>query len=315
MVNQSLLILLESVLGKGKETSNNNYAFVCPNCSAERAKAGKSKKAKLEINLATNLKKENYYHCWFCSDFKGKTIKSLFKKLKVPQTKIEELNRIIKPVLFESRKDDFLELPKEFIPLSQEAGIFWKQAMCYVESRGLTKYDIIRYNLGYCIDGIYSNRIIVPSYDENGSLNYFIARSYEKEAIQKYKNPKVSRDIIFNEFFINWEAPLILCEGPFDALAIKRNTVPLLGKSITDSLMKKIVTSKVKKIYIALDNDAMKTALKHAGELLNKGKEVYLVELNKKDPSQLGFEKFTQIIQNTQPLTFAGLINKKLELC
>jgi hypothetical protein len=55
-------------------------------------------------------------------------------------------------------------------------------------------------------------------------------------------------------------------------------------------------------------------ALKHAEEFINKGKEIYLVELTDKDPSQLGFDKFTQIIQNTQPLTFAGLLNKKLEI-
>jgi DNA primase len=314
MINQSLLNLLESVLGKGKETANNNYSFVCPNCINERARLGKSKKNKLEIQLVTNLKKENSYHCWFCH-IRGKTIKSLFKKLKLPQSKIDELSKIIKPTYNEVRKDDILELPKEFIPLSTAPqNLFYKRAMGYLRNRGVSSYDITRYNIGYCNDGPYSDRIIVPSLDLNGDLNYFIARSFENNPIQKYKNPKVSRDIIFNEFFINWDLPLVLCEGPFDFLAIKRNAIPLLGKTISDSLYKKIITSKVKKIYIALDSDAIKMALKHAEEFINKGKEIYLVELTDKDPSQLGFDKFTQIIQNTQPLTFAGLLNKKLEI-
>jgi Ran GTPase-activating protein (RanGAP) involved in mRNA processing and transport len=108
--------------------------------------------------------------------------------------------------------------------------------------------------------------------------------------------------------------PIILCEGPFDMMAIKRNVIPLLGKNIQDKLKKKLVTSQVQKIYIALDKDAIKQALSFCEELLNEGKEVYLVELQDKDPSEMGFENFTKLIQTTQPLTFSNLFEKKLEL-
>jgi hypothetical protein len=67
----------------------------------------------------------------------------------------------------------------------------------------------------------------------------------------KYKNPPISKDIVPFELFINWSSPLILVEGMFDALAVKRNAIPLLGKHIQKALMKKIVTSEVKK-YILL---------------------------------------------------------------
>jgi DNA primase len=114
--------------------------------------------------------------------------------------------------------------------------------------------------------------------------------------------------------FINWDLPIILCEGPFDAMAIKRNAVPLFGKNIQSSLMKKLVESKVQKIYIALDNDAVKQALKFCEQLLDVGKEVYLVELQGKDPSEMGFEHFTKLIQNTTPLTQYKLMEKKLSI-
>jgi len=97
-------------------------------------------------------------------------------------------------------------------------------------------------------------------------------------------------------------------------LAIKRNVVPLLGKNIQDKLKKKLVTSQVQKIYIALDKDAIKQALTFCEELLNDGKEVYLVELKDKDPSEMGFDNFTKLIQTTQPLTFLNLFKKKLQL-
>jgi len=156
--------------------------------------------------------------------------------------------------------------------------------------------------------------VIIPSYDNNGKLNYFTARSFEKDPYIKYRNPDVSRDIIPFELFINWDLPIILCEGPFDAIAIKRNVIPLLGKNIQSNLMKKLVSSKVKKIYIALDNDAIKQALKFCEELLNEGKEVYLVELPGKDPSEMGFKEFTKLVQKATPLNQFSLMEKKIML-
>ena len=156
--------------------------------------------------------------------------------------------------------------------------------------------------------------IIVPSYDADGRLNYFTGRSFEKNPYVKYRNPEVSRDIIPFELFINWDSPLILCEGPFDAIAIKRNAIPLLGKNIQQNLMKKIVTSSVEKLYIALDVDAQKQALQFAEYFMNQGKEVYLVELEGKDPSEMGFAHFTKLIQNTYPLDQYELMEKKLQL-
>ena len=156
--------------------------------------------------------------------------------------------------------------------------------------------------------------IIIPSYDENGKLNYFTGRSFEKNPFRKYKNPEASRNIIPFELFINWDLPLVLCEGPFDAIAIKRNAIPLLGSNLQGSLMRKIVTSTVKKIYIALDSDAIKKAIKYAEEFINEGKEVYMVELQGNDPSEMGFNDFTKLIQITPPLTQYDLMEKKLQL-
>jgi len=78
--------------------------------------------------------------------------------------------------------------------------------------------------------------------------------------------------------------------------------------------MKKIVTSAVEKIYIALDKDAQKQALNFCERLMNEGKEVYLVNLKDKDPSEMGFENFTKLIQETYPLTLSELLEKKLFL-
>jgi DNA primase len=309
MINQSLVALNNSVLGTGKQTARGNYAYHCPLC--------KHHKPKLEVNMSENSKGENPWHCWVC-DKKGKKLYQLFKAVEVAPEVMSELKAIVKYVGPETdiQVETKVTLPKEFKPLTniQKSNIMGRHALAYIKSRGITEEDILKYGIGYCETGRYANMVIIPSYDERGNINYFTGRSFEKEPSVKYRNPSVSRDIIPFELFINWELPLILCEGPFDAIAIKRNVIPLLGKNIQTKLMKKIVMSSVEKIYIALDRDAQKQALDFCERLMQEGKEVYLVDMQDKDPSEMGFASFTNLIQETYPLTFSGLLEKKLFL-
>jgi len=305
-----LLNVLNKTLGPSKKTSRNNYSFKCPNgCHPH--------KNKLEINLNTHQ-----YQCWVCGSskegIKGKNLIKLFKQLKASPEALSELRAIVKTETSdrEYAVEEKVSLPKEFKTFKNitQSNITGRQALAYLKSRNITDEDMLKYNIGYCETGPYKNMVIIPSYNANGDLNYFTGRSFEKEPKIKYKNPSVSRDIIPFELFINWSLPFILCEGPFDAIAIKRNVIPLLGKNIQPNLMKKIVMSSVDKIYIALDNDAQKQALNFCERLLNEGKEVYLVDMQDKDPSEMGFRNFINTISDTLPLTFSNLLEKKLYL-
>jgi hypothetical protein len=307
--NELILNILYQTLGSGKKTARGNYAFKCPNnCHPT--------KHKLEINIETHQ-----YQCWVCGGqkdgYKGSNLIKLLKQANIPSSKIDELKPLVKNNSYKPSEiqNNNVELPKEFIPLCNTLdNTIYKLALKYLKTRGITQDDILKYNIGYCENGLYHNMIIIPSYDSNGKLNYFTARSFEKNPYIKYRNPDISRDIIPFELFINWNIPIIICEGPFDAITIKRNAIPLLGKNIQPSLMKKIVTSAVKKIYIALDTDAISKAIKFAEEFMNEGKEVYLVELDKKDPSEIGFLDFTKLIQSTLPLNQYKLMEKKLSI-
>jgi len=156
--------------------------------------------------------------------------------------------------------------------------------------------------------------VVIPSYDKDGFLNYYVGRSFDKNAYIKHKLASSTKDIIGFEMYINWDLPIILCEGAFDAMAIKRNAIPLFGKRISDSLMKQIIESNVEKIYLALDEDALKDAFKHAETFLSYGKKVYLIEMGDKDPSELGFEAFTKLLHKATKLTASILMKKKLAL-
>ena len=309
MLNQPLIALSNSVLGTGKQTARGNYAYHCPFCNHH--------KPKLEINFTENKKGENPWHCWVC-DKRGKRLSQIFKQVSASPKAMEELRALVKTETAEREAvtTEAVNLPKEFKTFKNiiSSNIIGRHALAYLKSRNITEEDILKYNIGYCESGPYKNMVIIPSYDADGRLNYFTGRSFEKDAKIKYKNPSVSRDIIPFELFINWDIPFILCEGPFDAIAIKRNAIPLLGKNIQSNLMKKIVMSSVEKIYIALDKDAQKQALSFCERLMNEGKEVYLVDMHDKDPSEMGFKNFIETISDTLPLTLSGLLEKKLFL-
>ena len=300
-----LLGSIENVLGKSHKRARDNYAFHCPFCN--------HRKPKLEINMVTNDEGKNFWECWVCKT-RGQSIFSLVKQLKLPKLEAQEILKYVKKgKKYEYKNDEIVELPKEYQPLisASSTSIIANKIKKYLNDRGLTENDIIKYNVGYTTTGEYGGRIIIPSYSSSNRLNYFIGRTYENSYF-KYKNPQSTKDIIFFENQINWNQPIILCEGVFDAIAIRRNAIPILGKSLPPSLIKKIITSDVKDIYIALDKDAQKDALEISEKLLNLGKRIFLVDLKEKDPSEMGFKAFTRLIQTAEELDLSGLMLHKM---
>jgi len=301
-----VLGLLHKVIGRSKPSTKGNHAFHCPFC--------KHHKPKLEIDPSTG-----FYNCWTCQPAtKGRNLVNLLKKLKTTSEQIAEMRSYFPDGKGEQQDKTYqvVELPKEFEPLTKTSiKLPFRQAKSYVLKRGLTETDIVKYNIGFCETGKYRNSIIVPSYNENGRLNYFISRSFEKDPTRKYNAPSCNKnDLIGFEYFINWKVPVILCEGIFDAIALKRNAIPLFGKTIPKALMMKLVQSDVKTVYLALDNDALKQSIDYAQQLLNLGKDVYLIELEGKDPSEIGFENMTKYLHTAKQLTFSDLLLKKMQL-
>ena len=302
----SIITLLESVLGKGKINANNNVAFHCPFCHHN--------KKKMEVNIVTQ-----YWHCWVCNAA-GRKLTVLFRKLNVQREKISKLVGLLDDVEYKPTKTTtdtpVLQLPEGYRPLwvLQEMSPEYRNAVYYLKKRNITIHDILKYRIGYCRKGPYKGKIIIPSYDANGSLNYFVARAYYEEDKFKHKNPPASKDIVGFELHVNWNMPIILVEGAFDAIAIRRNAIPLFGKTISNTLKKRIVEKGVKEIYICLDKDARKQALEAAEYFMANGITVYFVDLTEKDPSELGFEKIISQIQSTEVLSSEKLMEQKI-LC
>tara|TARA_R110000796_G_scaffold89007_1_gene192465 strand:- start:989 stop:1933 length:945 start_codon:yes stop_codon:yes gene_type:complete len=309
MQNIKLLQLLESVLGKGKSTSGNNIAFFSPFTSHY--------KPKLEIDINTTSEGQNAWHCWI-SDKKGRSINSLFKQMNLGKQYFEQLSRIIKSAKYKNFDTDTtpvetISLPEEYIPLwKPKMTPDFRNAMSYLKRRGVTIFDILKYRIGYCERGSYNGKIVIPSYDCTGQLNYFVSRAFYNADKYKHKNPKVSKDIIGFDLTINWAEPIILCEGAFDAIAIKRNAIPLFGKIIQPQLQKKLIENRVKDIYICLDADAIRNALSIAEKFMGEGLNVYFIELKNQDASDLGFHRISEIIEETGVMTFERLMQLRM---
>ena len=267
-------------------------------------------KPKLQINIVTGK-----WHCWV-SNVGGHNLFQLFKKVGVSNEHFSELSELVDDVpRYKKNKDtskEIVQLPKEYKPLWNGGdGIVKRHALSYLYKRGITDADILKYDIGYCDSGLYSNRIIIPSYDSDGKLNFFVGRDFYNGKM-KYRNSPTSKDIIGFDLFINWDEPIILCEGVFDAMAFRRNAIPLFGKTIMDTLMKKIIEFRVKTIYLGLDNDAIQDAVKITETFINNGIEVRMMNFKEKDPSETGFSNLLYLIDRTKKTKFSDLMRVRL---
>jgi DNA primase len=294
MYNESTIKkVLSDTLGSYNDISVNELAFFCPFCHHH--------KRKLQINV-----KNQKWHCWVCNSG-GKKLTYLLKRLNVDKSvllKVKEFYGDIR-VGVEDKDDSNadIQLPKEYISLAVTSTGFnpeHKHAINYLKSRGIGIKEIVKYKIGYCIEGIYARRIIIPSYSDNGKLNYFVSRSYYNDEKIKYKNPPISKNIICFDSQINWSEPIILCEGVFDAISIKRNAIPLLGKFPSKSLVGKIFLNGVKQITISLDSDATTEAVKSAEYFRKNGINVKMMYLKDKDAAEMGYTKFYNEFQKSK---------------
>ena len=112
---------------------------------------------------------------------------------------------------------------------------------------------------------------------------------------------------------INWNRAINIGEGAFDAIATGENTIPLFGKILPDSLMKKIIEKKIKRINLILDSDAKKAAIKHSEYFMGNGIDVHLIDLPGKDPSELGQDVVNKLIETSEKLTFGKIMEYKID--
>ena len=267
--------ILYDTFGKYYDKGN-ELLFKCPSCG--------HKKHKFSVNLDKNV-----FKCWIC-DYRGRNIRRAIRRFG-SFTQLQAWDAITNRSdlekfadLFNSssdtERDQKIQLPNEFLSLcvanTPATGLYAKN---YLQKRGVTYQDILKWKIGYCFSGEYRNRIIIPSFDKDGDVSYFIARSYTGDSY-KYKNPPISKDITFNELYIDWNSDLVLVEGVFDAL-VAGNAVPILGSTLRagSRLLREIVRNDTP-VYVALDPDAATKERKVIKTLLEYDVELYKIDVS-----------------------------------
>ena len=272
---QVILSFLEKVFDEPRKKNENltEYEF---NCLSEKCSRDHNK-----FNLFYNTKK-NKFHCWKCG-YRG-NISDLLKE-HGSEDDLELISAVVQDIAKEIKKEDLKEQKKElFLPdgfmsfvRCNKDDYHYKNAIKYLESRGIKEKEIIKFKLGYSTKGKYRFRIVVPSYDKNGKLNYYDCRAFypniqpnylkpDKEIVKKF-------DIIFNESNVSFYSPIYLVEGVFDMFPMF-NCVPMLGKGINNVLLSKIIEHRTP-VVLCLDEDAISDVIKLFDKLNGCGIEVY----------------------------------------
>ena len=329
---EKLYDILVLILGESKSGFDENtfqYQFPCPHC-IDKYGNQEARKFNLEINLAKNV-----YSCWKCTsegdDVMHGSIRKLIRKFgnnKLLEEYISIINSIRESKLYKIEFNDFdtsiaeiekLKLPKSFKLFKQNEHNNYG-ALKYLKDRGIG-WDIIeKYNIGYTEKedenkkGSY--RIIIPSHDTFGTLNYWVGRDFLPKSDKfpsrlKYDNPKVEKkNIIFNEDKIQWDADITLVEGPFDHIVVP-NSIPLLGKALNKEykLYWDLISKCNAHCNIMLDSDAYNTvkelyAFLNHGNLYNKIR--YIPIEDGEDPSSLyqkgGYKTIAEHLANARQI-------------
>lgn len=284
MQREKKISMLRKVLGDVKinKTSKNEVVFKCPRC--------KHRKPKLSVNLTSDN-----FHCWTCPKFSGKNLLPILR-LNGNTPDAEEYSKTIVDHVEnkEVSRYDVPFLPSEYISLTDENhGVYYDHAIKFLKKRGVEQDDIVKMKLGYAEEGEYKYRIIFPSFDEFGDLNFVTSRAFY-ENMPKYMTGNYSKDIVFNDYLIDWEQPVVITEGPFDALTAGDNAIPLQGTNLRKGsrLFKKIVMTGAD-VFFALDSDAFTTQLEIIKMFQSYGVSCYTVDLRgHKDVSEMGKEAF-----------------------
>lgn len=287
-----VISIIENFLGAPKNSKNSEnrvqWEFNCP------SKICRQDHNKFNLTYQSN---KRIFNCWKCK-YRGVIFRLVkdygskddLKRLKlfIPEYNQKSFNVFKRPeVDYDSITCD---LPEGYLPLNkQRPGNLYKLAYNYiVNERKITTSQIDKYKIGYTETGPRKFRIILPSFNTFGKINYFEARSYLANSKIPYWKPDFphAHDIIFNEHLINWDLTVYLVEGVFDALRIP-NAIPILGKIPSDLLINKLIEHNAT-VVICLDSDAIKDGIEIYKMLHSLGLNVFFIDLKgKKDVSKI----------------------------
>lgn len=304
VTNSDKIAFLQSVFGSVEiHRDHVNVSVRCPNTACPSNPIGLQKR-KLAIRID-----DDRAHCWVCG------IKGRLAKILRQYVGREALIRYVgsfeadKLRNFDSHESNPIVFPPKFQLLGSYIG---KRAphlnahFRYLYGRGLTEKDIWYYKLGFSPGGEWDNRIIMPSFDGDGHLNWLTGRAIFDYVKPKYIVPDGDKDIVFNEINIDWTRELTLVEGPFDLTKCDENATCIQGSELNpNSYLFKMIVMHNTPVILALDSDAKKKAAKIAASLQEFDVDIKMLELNGfKDVGEMTKQDFLNAKREALPWTW-----------
>lgn len=251
----------------------NDVAVPCPNCKTDDKK-------KLSINITTWK-----YHCWVCG-IKGSNLRSVFKQYHTPEVLSafkaqfgigDDTSDFEVPIEVVTLPDGILPVP--LVKTSKNPN--HRACYGYLTRRGITERDMWYWKMCISKENRFDRRVIIPSFDATGDLNYYVSRTIDDDARPRYINSKANKtEIIFNDLMVDWTKPVTLVEGVFDAVKVGQNAIPILGSYLPQSaaLFTKIVANELQ-VTLALDPDVIDKTHKIAQDFFSFGIDVRIADI------------------------------------
>jgi DNA primase len=308
---QRIYNILTSILGESKQggydKSIYQYQFNCAYCADNKGSV--DNKYNLEISFSLGK-----YHCWSCGSAGslsklilsrgGKSLMEEYFNIinEIKENKFYDLN------LFKDNGDIFeeryLKLPKTYrkIDLSTCRD---KALVAYLNKRKITQDIIDQYHIGYTLwdneEPSWRNRIIFPSYNASGDLNYYIGRTYkDTDKRPKYKNCTADKNqIVLHEDKIQWDADIYLVEGAIDCIYYP-NTISLMGKHLKSNteVYSKLYERANANIIICLDGDTTVNEVKRIYKVLDRGRLRGKIKYIRLDTNELPYKDFGELYES-----------------
>ncbi len=281
---QDKLAFLRRVFGGVSLASDGvNISVRCPN-----SKCGSQKKGKRKLSIHID---KDQSHCWVCGLKSHNTLVPILRRICTPTEVAEYVNKFApKSARFLGDEGGYepeeqqVHVPEDYLIIAQHLGSRdprIKRAVNYLKRRGIGESELWRFKIGMSSEPRFDNRVIVPSFDEDGYLNTYAARTFDKRGWPNYLIPKVDRiGIVFNELNVDWGKEITLVEGPLDLVKCVGNATCLQGSSLTEDhlLFWKLVSNRTP-VVMALDADATRKSVKIAKLLASYDVPVRIMNL------------------------------------
>lgn len=310
---------IESAFGKGNlERSGNNINVRCPipECTSRKDRT----KRKLAIRVVDDAN-----HCWVCG-WRSRSLLPLLTKYGSHSLVEKYLERFYTGTrrsglaIVENAgtaDEKRIELPKDFAPLAVESTDPDARAIVrYLSERGIGEDDLWYFKIGRSDEQKWRRRALLPSFDADGNLNFFIGRAIDDRMRPKYDNPNVpASELVFNEINVDWAQRIVLCEGPFDLMKCGQNATCLLGSTLSEEslLFERLLAHKTP-VALALDTDARRKMMKIANLLAEYDIDVSIVSMGEKnDPGEMSKDEFAAAVAAARPWSWEAMMSTKME--